>query len=79
VYDLHGNVWEWCEDWSANDYYGNSPAQDPLGPSNGSLRVIRGGGWDDYGQSCRAANRAGYSPSGRYFSLGFRVAAVPRE
>jgi uncharacterized protein (TIGR02996 family) len=79
LFDTHGNVWEWCKDWYANDYYGNSPAQDPLGPSNGSLRVIRGGSWGGYGLDCRAANRHGLTPSRRFYYLGFRVAAVPRE
>jgi uncharacterized protein (TIGR02996 family) len=79
LFDTHGNVWEWCEDWYANGYYGNSPAQDPLGPSNGSARVIRGGCWRGSGQSCRAAFRGESMPSYRNFALGFRVAAVPRE
>jgi formylglycine-generating enzyme required for sulfatase activity len=79
LFDLHGNVWEWCKDWSANDYYGNSPAQDPLGPSNGSRRVLRGGGWNALGRYCRAAYRGRGSPSVRDYYLGFRVAAVPRE
>jgi uncharacterized protein (TIGR02996 family) len=79
LFDLHGNVWEWCKDWYAEDYYGKSPAQDPLGPSNGSRRVFRGGGWSHGGGNCRAAYRRGGTPSLRYVALGFRVAAVPRE
>jgi uncharacterized protein (TIGR02996 family) len=79
LFDLHGNVWEWCLDWFDEDYYGNSPAQDPLGPSNGSNRVIRGGGRSDLGRDCRAARRSWFAPSFRGFALGFRVAAVARE
>jgi uncharacterized protein (TIGR02996 family) len=76
LYDLHGNVWQWCSDWFDADYYAGSPPRDPPGPSEGSFRVIRGGGWNSVGRHCRSANRGRDAPALRDFGLGFRVALV---
>jgi formylglycine-generating enzyme required for sulfatase activity len=78
VYDMHGNLWEWVQDWYDANYYSKSPRKDPTGPQNGTNRVIRGGGWYSDGYRCRAAFRNSYSYSGLADSLGFRVVAVPR-
>jgi len=73
LYDMHGNVWEWCHDWWANDYYGRSPLDDPTGATAGSDRVFRGGCWGDYATFCRASLRNGNGPGNRFDNLGFRV------
>ena len=75
LYDMAGNVWEWC--W---DYYGVYPGgsvTDPQGTSSSSLRAYRGGGWDSDGQYCRSASRRDRDPASAVRHIGFRVALVP--
>ena len=74
LYDMHGNVREWCFDWFSGDYYANSPLEDPTGPESGSLRVNRGGSWRYTAGDCRSASRVRFRPRDRDNFLGFRVA-----
>src|SRR6185295_10296323 len=73
IYDMHGNVVEWCADRYDRGYYKNSPEIDPRGPATGTERVIRGGDWYSDARDCRAAFRYADIPDGVFYVLGFRV------
>ena len=79
LYDIHGNVWEWCADWSDDHYYTVSPLSDPLGPLSGSRRVVRGGSRYHGSEQCRSAHCEAWEPGWRNVIIGFRVSLVLAE
>ena len=80
IYDMSGNVWEWCSDWYSSSYYSSSPSSNPTGPTSapfGSFRVLRGGSWSYLAQYCRVSDRGYADPFSRSDIGGFRLALCP--
>jgi formylglycine-generating enzyme required for sulfatase activity len=75
LYDMSGNLWEWCNDWYGS--YPTNSVTDPGGASSGSSRVLRGGSWDSYARGCRSAKRSYTSPGYRYSGIGLRLSRTP--
>jgi formylglycine-generating enzyme required for sulfatase activity len=78
LYDMHGNVREWCEDrYEAGKVPPGGDATDPVGPETGSLRPVRGGDWASVAEFCRAASKSGHGPGDTIHALGLRVVLAP--
>ena len=73
LYDMSGNVFEWCWDLYDADYYSSSPVTDPIGPDSGSRRIFRGGSWANSASSARSARRNHHDPGHFYRFYGFRI------
>lgn len=71
LYDMHGNVWEWVQDW--HGIYESEPQIDPLGPEKGTIRVLRGSGYSSLARSVRSSFRYGFTPVRRFHCVGFRL------
>jgi formylglycine-generating enzyme required for sulfatase activity len=74
IYDMSGNVSEWCSDWYYANYYSNSPRNNPQGQASGAYRVYRSGSWNEDVDRCRVTDREGWLPTGSIYFLGFRLA-----
>ena len=77
IYDLTGNVWEWVQDWHNDNYYKNSPKDNPQGPNDGTDRVLRGGSWLDSPKDTRTLLRFFYAPAKNFKSVGVRLVKTP--
>jgi formylglycine-generating enzyme required for sulfatase activity len=81
LFDMHGNLWEWCEDWYQDWYFEwckkQGVIENPTGPATGELRVLRGGSWDNFAWRCRSANRSNFRPGNRSNRIGFRLVCSP--
>jgi len=79
LYDMHGDVWEWCEDWYDPAYYEHSPKDNPTGPAKGKIRVFRGGCWDYAAEDCGSAIRFHSVPGARSLYVGLRIVLDQRN
>ena len=79
IYDMSGNVWEWCNDWYDANYYKNSPLNDPQGATTGQYRIMRGGSWSNVPVYVRAFDRYWFYPDYRFSSSGLRLAFSPKD
>ena len=73
LYDMHGNVWEWCNDWYSKKSYEIAGISNPAGVDSGKTRIVRGGGYLDWPKDCRSAKRREYNPDRNYSDIGFRI------
>jgi sulfatase modifying factor 1 len=73
IYDMSGNIYEWCWDWYSSSYYTSASQTNPKGPNSGYYRVLRGGSWNVLALHCRVALRSEYEPDNRFYAFGFRL------